>query len=236
MFNIQQPQKQVSHLDGSLEVHSIFFTIQGEGPFTGQRAVFIRLAGCNLQCPLCDTDYSSNVCRMNPEQIVNDVFKLLIEHCNSDGDMPLIVLTGGEPFRQNIEPLVTELAQNGFHVQIETNGTLYQELPYDAITVVCSPKTGAINKKLLPHVAALKYVVTAGKISTEDGLPISALDHPAAPILARPPEGFGGYIFVQPADEKDEQKNQLNTSAAVQSVLSFGYVMQLQTHKLLNLE
>jgi len=48
----QQPiEKQFLHPKGDLEVHSIFLTIQGEGPFTGQRAVFVRLAGCNLQCP-----------------------------------------------------------------------------------------------------------------------------------------------------------------------------------------
>src|SRR3954467_9071958 len=43
----------------SLSIHSIFYTLQGEGPYSGCPAVFMRLAGCNLQCPGCDTDYTS---------------------------------------------------------------------------------------------------------------------------------------------------------------------------------
>ena len=54
-FNGQPIEKVQRTFDGTLEVHSIFKTIQGEGPFCGTPAVFIRLAGCNLQCPWCDT-------------------------------------------------------------------------------------------------------------------------------------------------------------------------------------
>ena len=69
-----------------------------------------------------------------------------------------------------------------------------------------------------------------------DGLPLSALDHPCGDILARPPERFQGIIYIQPADEKDEQKNQLNLQTAVNSVLKFDYVLQLQIHKLIGLD
>ena len=57
-INSQAIEKSAHYTTRSYDVHSIFPTIQGEGPFVGQPAIFIRLAGCNLQCPACDTDYT----------------------------------------------------------------------------------------------------------------------------------------------------------------------------------
>jgi len=59
MLNQQLAEKRVERQDGALEIIDIFPTIQGEGPFAGEPAIFVRLAGCVLQCPLCDTDYTS---------------------------------------------------------------------------------------------------------------------------------------------------------------------------------
>ena len=56
MINKQPIEKREPSYEGTLQVHSIFKTIQGEGPFCGTPCVFVRLAGCNLQCPACDTD------------------------------------------------------------------------------------------------------------------------------------------------------------------------------------
>jgi 7-carboxy-7-deazaguanine synthase len=244
-MNTQQPQKPTHQNDGALQVYSIFHTIQGEGPFTGHRAVFIRLAGCNLVCPQCDTDYTvpEDDSLLAPEEVVEDVLALINEadpewagESLNENEKYLVVITGGEPYRQNLKPLVELLILNRMFVQIETNGTLYQDLPYMDMAVVCSPKTGSINKQLAPHISALKYVVTAGKVLDFDGLPLSALDHPCGDILARPPERFQGIIYLQPADEKDEEKNQANLQVAVNSVLKFGYVLQLQTHKIIGLD
>ena len=69
-MNQQAPEKQQLRGDGLLAVHSIFYTIQGEGPFAGETAVFVRLAGCNLQCPLCDTDYTSDRRMVGPMGLV----------------------------------------------------------------------------------------------------------------------------------------------------------------------
>jgi len=237
-MNVQPPEKQSSRTDGMLEVHSIFHTIQGEGPYTGQRATFVRLTGCNLQCPLCDTEYTNERSWLTPAALLDEVNKSLPEGIQRGGTGLygfLVVITGGEPFRQNLYPAIEALVDAGYNVQIETNGTLYQDLPFNQIVVVCSPKTGSIHKRLAQHLTALKYVICAGDVSEEDGLPLSALQHPANPQLARPPEDFHGIIYVQPADEADEQKNKLNLDAAVQSVLKFGHVLQLQTHKIIGL-
>lgn len=202
-------------------------TIQGEGPFVGMPAAFIRLAGCNLQCPMCDTDYTKNRMLVSVGTIVNTV-------CQIQWQGRLVVITGGEPFRQSIAPLVRELLLKHYTVQIETNGTLYRDdLPYDKIHIVCSPKSPVINGQLRPHIKALKYVVQAGHIDAGDGLPTSVL---GMKCRAARPLGFNlSDIYVQPADEDDPIKNKANLDAALASCMKFGYRMCLQTHKLLGL-
>ena len=227
-MNQQPPEKSVYDEYGILDVHSIFLTIHGEGPFTGHRAVFVRLAGCNLQCPMCDTEYTSGRSRMSPEEIRKVVRSLVCADC-------LVVITGGEPFRQNLCPLISTLLSDGLKIQIETNGTLYQDLPYSEITVVCSPKASSVNKKLLPHIAALKYVLQHNDIQ-DDGLPSRALEHPNSGMLYRPPAEYGGIIYVQPADAQDTWKNNMNLGAAISSVLTHGHILCLQTHKITGME
>lgn len=229
-MNTQLAEKQRHDVHGAVEVHSVFQTIQGEGPFTGQRAMFIRLAGCNLACPMCDTEYTAvrEVCY--PQDVLDQMFEAEARYGQ------LVVLTGGEPFRQNIRPLVEALLTAGYRVQIETNGTLYQDLPFAQITVVCSPKTGAIHKRLEPHVAALKYVLDHRSQASDDGLPLTALGHTASPRLARPQVGFKGTVYLQPVDTSDPVENKINLDAAVSGVLGHGYTLCLQTHKIINVD
>ena len=210
-----------------VEVHSVFPTIQGEGPFAGCPAVFVRLAGCNLQCPACDTEYTGTRISMSEVEV-----RMAIEDVTPKSfvGLPLVVITGGEPFRQDISVLVKDLLFNDYDVQIETNGTLYQELPWMHLnlTVVCSPKTGKLNASLAPHIKYLKYVLKAGQVDPKDGLPISSMLSSSA--IARPPHDRAG-IFVQALDEKDEELNRQNLKAAIQSSLLFGHRLCIQTHK-----
>jgi 7-carboxy-7-deazaguanine synthase len=156
----------------------------------------------------------------------------------------LVVITGGEPFRQDITKLCEILIASGYYVQIETNGTLAPfELPYrfdpmhkNGVYVVCSPKTGRIHPEMYDVICALKYVLRAGDVNLEDGLPLSALDHPSNPFPARPREGWDRPIYVQPLDEQDEAQNRLHLAAAVKSSLDFGYTLQLQIHKIIGVE
>ena len=163
-MNLQEIEKAEQSTDGTLGLHSIFYTIQGEGPQCGNPAIFIRLAGCNLQCPGCDTDYTTGRRRLHVNDITKEVAALYEDEYPSAPE-PLIVITGGEPFRQDITALCKRLITAGHKVQIETNGTLppSRGLPA-AVMVVCSPKTGKINQHLHPYIQALKYVVQAGAI------------------------------------------------------------------------
>lgn len=234
--NTQIPLKSiVAKQDGhSLQVNSIFYTIQGEGPFAGHPCVFVRLAGCNLQCPGCDTEYT-----IYSEMGIGNIIEE-IEIKDASGSQ-LVIITGGEPFRQDISVLVRSLVAMGYHVQIETNGTLPPpermntfrsgKVLHNAVTVVCSPKTGTVNKELLPFIKAYKYVA-AHPITAADGLPDQALFHTAKPKLARPHEGFAGDIYLQPMDEQDPIVNERNTKAVVESCLTHGYKLCLQLHKI----
>lgn len=230
-MNIQPIEKSVpAWKDGAVIVHSIFPTIQGEGPFVGMPATFVRLAGCNLQCPLCDTDYTSTRIHMTPPEILAQLHK---------HPAKLVVITGGEPFRQELGILIRTLLNSDYKVQIETNGTLYQELPFSMfdVTIVCSPKTGRVNEKLLPHISAFKYVLHADKVDPDDGLPLTALDHTAHPKLARPPAGFPSQsIYVQPVDVCNEAENKRHLSATVATVMKHGYRFGLQVHKIIGVE
>lgn len=220
--------------DGALEVHSVFYTIQGEGPFAGLPAVFIRLYGCNLQCPDCDTEYTSVRAMMPPQRLLSAVHDATDKMFIGLRKRPLIVITGGEPLRQNIWPAVRELIKNEFiNVQIETNGTVWQDDAEHVITttIVCSPKKSYIEPSLRPLVKHLKYVLEAGKVHPEDGLPTATMGYGGT--VARPWPGFTGTIWVQPLDAKDDVQNAANVAACVESCKKFGYRMSLQTHKLM---
>ena len=234
-INTQPIQKAVAFDDGSeLQVHSVFYTIQGEGPFSGCPAVFVRLHGCNLQCPLCDTDYTSENIHWDVAMLAEHVFtQFPIEFGMGNA---LCVITGGEPFRQNLTPFVIELFKFGINVQVETNGTLppSPNLPSN-VAVVCSPKAGKVNPKLHPYISAYKYVIKAGFPGTriDDGLPIEALDHTSSPYVARPHAGYDGPIYVQPCDEQDPVKNKANLLECIKSSQKFSYIIQVQLHKIL---
>lgn len=240
MLNQQFPEKRVTTRIPFLDVQSIFPTLQGEGPFCGTPAVFVRLAGCNLQCPGCDTDYTSKRRHMTVELIVQAV--QMERTTQTPG---LVVITGGEPFRQDIAPLIEALLAAKFYVQIESNGTLPapQSILWEhaigarnGAYLVCSPKTGRVHQTVVKAACAFKYVMAADSVDPEDGLPVLALNHTAHPRVARPSRRLQGLIYLQPMDSQDEATNSLNRAVCVASCLKYGYTLQLQVHKLLGME
>ena len=145
-----------------------------------------------------------------------------------------MVITGGEPFRQNITPFVKELGSLGYIVQIETNGTLPPSPGFPRWpTVVCSPKAGKINPALAERANYFKYVLAHDSIDHTDGLPTLALGHSAAPRVARPPANYNGRVYLQPMDPQDEAEYKRNVQAVVASCMKHGHILQLQTHKII---
>ena len=100
----------------TLKVNEIFYSIQGECSYVGRPCVFVRLAGCNLRCSYCDTEYAYNHGEdLEIDYIINRVASY---RCH------LVEVTGGEPLIQEETPVfVRRLLETGFEVLVETNGT-----------------------------------------------------------------------------------------------------------------
>lgn len=213
----------------SLWIQEVFYTLQGEGPFAGDPAVFVRTAGCNIRCFWCDTDFESSTWRPVLAELLAAIEAARPAHCD------LIVLTGGEPFRQNIAPLVQQLLACGLRVQIETNGTLWVPLPIDdRLTMVCSPKTKQLHDAILPRITAYKYVLAADETDPDDGLPtLSTQKQGQGARLFRPPPH--ARVFVMPRDDGDPVANRAHQATAAAVAMGHGYRLCLQLHKLLDL-
>lgn len=100
-----------------------FVSINGEGQFAGELAVFIRFAFCNLHCSYCDTMYANEKSaiyeQLSEEELISYVKEQGVKH---------VTLTGGEPLMQeNIHTLIQRLLLEGFQVEIETNGSIFIE-------------------------------------------------------------------------------------------------------------
>jgi organic radical activating enzyme len=124
-----------------LQLAEIFYSLQGEGTWTGTPAVFVRLAGCNLSCAFCDTDYALKFLA-SVDEVVAEVRRI------GDGAQT-VILTGGEPLAQRETPaLIAALQADGRRVHIESNGTLTTDLP-EGVWLTVSPK-----ERLSPAMAA----------------------------------------------------------------------------------
>lgn len=110
------------------KVNEIFYSLQGEGYFTGTPSVFIRFSGCNRACPFCDTDFSAFT-PMTADEIVTEASRHEGRHA---------VITGGEPLLQLDSALIEALHDAGFFIAVETNGSL--PVPDGVDWVTCSPK------------------------------------------------------------------------------------------------
>lgn len=127
-------------------VNEIFSSIDGEGIRTGELATFIRLAGCNLRCRYCDTEYAldnNSGSEMNITEILNEVKRYKNRN---------ITLTGGEPLaHKETNKLIEELIKNNYFVNIETNGSIDIE-PYIGkclITMDYKCKSSLMEKTML---------------------------------------------------------------------------------------
>jgi organic radical activating enzyme len=123
----------MNSINTTYRVNEIFYSLQGEGYFTGTAAVFLRLSGCNRKCSFCDTAHE-NFTEMTIAQIVAKVSEYPARH---------LVITGGETLLQLEDKLLEALHEVGFFIQIETNGTL--AVPEAVDWVTCSPKAEPLN-------------------------------------------------------------------------------------------
>ena len=121
-----------NELKNRLPLMEQFYSLQGEGRYSGRPAVFIRLAGCDVGCTWCDVKESwdeNDHPLVSLQKIVDDV---LVTGCN------FVVITGGEPTLYDLSKLTSLLKDNNIEIAIETSGTNSLKGNFDWVTF--SPK------------------------------------------------------------------------------------------------
>ena len=192
-------------------VNEIFYSLQGEGRWTGRAAVFVRMSGCNLACPFCDTDFSHYT-----EMTADDI----IEQCQKvGGNCRFIVLTGGEPTLQADKNLITAWHQADYYVAMETNGT--HPIPEGIDWVTCSPKSAFVKSEA--HLAITQ--ANELKLVFDD-------EHPV--------EDYGlktEYKYLQPCDTGNASRNRLIMNHCIKFIQEHPeWQLSLQTHKIIGIQ
>ena len=219
-------------------VNEIFQSIQGEGVFTGSPAIFIRIQGCGVGCPWCDTkhtwllDIERNVSYQNflqrdiesaswtlmtPKDMLRYISdkKYLSHH---------VVITGGEPCLYNLIELTNFLILNKFQVQLETSGTHKIDV-HESVWVTVSPKIGmqgglSVLPESLSRANEIKHPVARIKH-------IDELDR----LLIESDLRSDVQICLQPINQ-----NKHATELAIKTCVDRGWRLSVQLHKYLGLK
>ncbi len=214
-----------------IRLNDIYPTIQGEGSQTGLPMVLIRLQGCAVGCPWCDTKETwfnddkhkvgtiAEALGTGPRWAETDETEIAQHARELAPSISWALVTGGEPGEQDLRGLVLTLRSEGFQVACETSGTASGVLaaPIDHLTV--SPKWDMPGgKNLLPDVLRqadeLKAVITGPK-------DVERLD--ATLKLASP----GVIVSVQPVSQQPKA-----TALCVNLAINRGFRLSIQTHKI----
>lgn len=199
-----------------VNLNEVFHSIQGEAYWTGTPALFIRLQGCTVGCPWCDTKESWGV---KPNLVMDEA---AISDLLEKSPERHVVITGGEPFEHNIEWLIDAVVSSGKWCQVETSGTA--PLPDSILRpVFCntwltvSPKIG-YNKPLLDEVVQeadeIKYPVKTEK-DVDDLL-----------ALLERISWQGSDVWLQPLSQSRRA-----TQLCVDLAAKHGFRVSIQVHK-----
>lgn len=192
----------------SWKVNEIFYSVQGEGKHTGMPAVFVRLAGCRMNCPFCDTKYAAR------EGVETDAKQLLARL--AAWPAKAVIITGGEPAEQNLPALIAALKDAGYEVHIETNGSIDADVSR-ADFVCVSPKK-YVSPAMLKKADVIKIVV-GQDTDLEDLRKYYAYENAKT------------QIYLQPESNKQE-----NIDLCVKLLKNHPSArLSLQTHKLANI-
>jgi len=222
-------------MTGKLPVNELFATVQGEGAYTGTPAVFVRLQGCNVGCPWCDTKHTWTV---DPDNAISaeamlakgkdapgyalllpaEIVAMVCEHPDRH-----VVITGGEPCLYDLRELGSLLACAGRTVQVETSGTKRVRV-YSDVWVTVSPKLGMPggNKVIAEALASADEIkMPVGKLAD-----VAALDA----LLQANPSSRRTRVYLQPLSQ-----NPKATALCIEAARSRGWRVSVQVHKYLGL-
>ena len=189
-----------------------FYTIQGEGAFTGHASYFIRLGGCDVGCSWCDVKESWDM-EAHPQRSVENLVSEALQH-----PARIAVITGGEPLMHDLTELSKTLRSAGFRTHIETSGTHPITGEWDHICF--SPKKFKAPLEEIYNRAHEMKVIVFNKHDL-----LWAQEH-AAKVNA------GCKLFLQPEWEKRDQVMPMLVDFVKQHPL---WQISLQTHKYLDI-
>ena len=220
------------------KINEMFETIQGEGSYTGVPSIFIRLQGCPVGCPWCDTKHTWPVDPDDEQTPATILVKTKeSEHWFGASSLDVlalieqqqylakhVVITGGEPCLYDLGELTTDLINNGYSVQIETSGT-FEVNVHKATWVTLSPKINMPGK--------MEVLQQAIDRANEFKHPIAMQKHieEFESILARRTNKENVLIYLQPISQQKRA-----TDLAVSTCIKKNWRLSLQTHKFIGIE
>ncbi|OFI36103.1 7-carboxy-7-deazaguanine synthase QueE [Alteromonas lipolytica] len=210
----------------------MFETIQGEGVYTGVPAIFVRLQGCPVGCPWCDTKHTWEL----DENMIDSVEAVITKSGESEryfgiselGLLALfeqqryqakhVVLTGGEPCMYDLTDLTRLLHEHGYTTQIETSGTF---------AVRCAPETWVTVSPKINMKGGYDVLVSALERANEIKHPIAMQKHidELDELLARASK-LPDIICLQPISQQPRA-----TELAIKTCIERNWRLSLQTHK-----
>ena len=219
------------------KINELFETIQGEGSFTGQPSIFIRLQGCPVACSWCDTKHTWDINiedKVSPSDMLhkaqesNTWAELSVEQILSivkeqGYQAKHLVITGGEPCMVDLVPLCHGFEGQGFSCQVETSGTFEINVSTNC-WVTLSPK---INMK-----GGYKILNCAMNRANEIKHPIATEQHvDDLKLLLAEHKIKDTPIYLQPISQKNRA-----TELAIKTCIANNWRLSVQVHKYLGIE
>ncbi len=219
-------------------INEIFETLQGEGTFTGVPSIFIRLQGCPVGCPWCDTQHTWETRAEDEVSVATMMAKtdatsqwaamsasdILAEIRKQGYQAKHVVIPGGEPAMFDLLPLANALEAQGLQLQIETSGTFELKVT-EGTWVTVSPKLDMPGGYLVRADAMARANEIKHPIAMQKH--IDALDA----LLAHNPVRDDVQICLQPISQRPRA-----TELAMQTCIARNWRLSVQLHKYLNIE
>jgi len=221
----------------SYKINELFETIQGEGAFTGQPSIFIRLQGCPVGCSWCDTKHTWEVSlddKVSKSEMLTKpqesttwsevgTNELLAIFTENNYQAKHVVITGGEPCMIDLTPLCTLLEAHGYSCQIETSGT-FEIQTTENCWVTVSPKVNMKGGYAILNSAMRRANEIKHPVATEqhvDDLKALLAEHQ---VEDKP-------IYLQPISQKTRA-----TELAIKTCIENNWRLSIQVHKYIGIE
>lgn len=230
----------------ALLVNEVFETIQGEGSWTGTPSIFVRLQGCPVGCPWCDTKHTWDLLPSNVrpvDVIMKENEESAFYFSASSGSLftlfedktytaKHIVITGGEPCMFDLAPFTNMAHEKGYSTQIETSGTY---------SINCSEKTWVTVSPKINMKAGMPVLVSSMQRANEIKHPVAMQKHIDELNALLQKSGLtqtmnkqkvtSPLIYLQPISQQERA-----TQLAIETCIKNNWRLSVQLHKYIGVE